>query len=238
MDLESVRAATSIVVYLMQEGELTRQKDATLYDLYNEPNVSETINIMKREMNVDILKINGSIYIIPNAQNEYLGIKKQDFKKLARTSKRQQGDEIDYFISSYIIITIIIKFYSGKNINPKVRTSLNIEDVERYITERLTELAQKSDVKIIEHSNSINIVSVYNRWYSMINDIENKYLTRTEFIKRVCSFLEVHKLIKYFSDEEIIETTKKFDDLITFYMDYDRKIIIENILNSEVIDNA
>lgn len=104
MNLEK---AMRIYYFLLKDGELTFDNNKELYLDYSDSEVRAVLEIMARESNVTIEKFNQVIYLIPNEENDILGIKEMDLQKIISYDARK----IDFYLAQYIIITIILVFF-------------------------------------------------------------------------------------------------------------------------------
>jgi len=233
MEGSYLKKALNIFNYLLKEGEISLSDNRDLFLDYNNIEVKEILDSFKEEMGFEIVKIGDFIYLMPAMDNEVLGYKDQEIKNFLGSDKKR----VDYYLSQYIIVMLLTKFYSGKSINPKVKDFIKIEELESYVSERLNALAQKSDVQDMEEELKFNIVSIANRWKDMSVDLEDdKKTAKTKigFIKKVLKFLENQKLIIVNEEEETVRTERKLDHLMMYYLNNERKQKIEEVLKMEV----
>ncbi|WP_058484990.1 DUF6063 family protein [Defluviitalea phaphyphila] len=223
MNSKDFLIAIRIYNKLIEKGEINIVDEPELFYDYSQEEVRQLLDIIEREANCNILKINNSIYLIPSLNNEFLGFKPSEIKNIFGG----EANMIDYYLYCYIIVCILYKFYSSKNKNAKVVDFVPVDSLKEFISNRLEEIASKEDKKKLEEEHSFNIIKVYYKWDSLLDDHETRTKTKKGVIKKIIGLLERQGLM-YLDNEENIRTTKKLDDIMNFfYLDIERKEEIE-----------
>ena len=82
----------------------------------------------------------------------------------------------------------------------------------------------QEDMMKKEEELSINLISIAESWNQKIVHEENKRTTKYGMVVRICTLLEQEKLIRLMDDKKEIRTTKKLDDLMTYYFLNDSRV--------------
>lgn len=210
--LGKMEKALKIYKKLLEKGQITDTEDKELYFDFKEPEVRNTLDIMARELNFQIIAAPHSIYLVPNVENNLLGFSVKDI----RESIKKDAKLIDAFLEIYIIMTILYMFYGGKNKNPKQADFLQIKDIVNKLDETLKGTNQE-EAERIEERYSINFIQIAEYWKAKALIEENKLKTRTGTVLTACKLLKNEKLIIITDDDTEIRATKKLDDLMQYY---------------------
>lgn len=234
--LEEIKKATDIYVYLIDKGELKLDDDKELFNSYGEQNIKVILDGMAQQSNIYIRLLGDSIYLIPNVDNEFLGYKRGELKT-AILGRRSDIRLEDYYLSIYIIIVVLCEFYGGKGVDPRLRTSIELNDIEVIIHQKLVPLTEK-DVSKIEGETKLAISVIANLWVNTINDDDyNKVKSRKWYIKQVCEFLKKEGLVNIL-DETNVVPAKKLDRLVLNHLlNADRLAEINKALNMAVMED-
>ncbi|MDQ2085063.1 DUF6063 family protein [Herbivorax sp. ANBcel31] len=223
----NLQKAMRIYYFLLKEGELTFDNNKELYLDYSDSEVRDILEILAKESNVLIEKYNQVVYLIPNEDNDVLGIKDMDLQKVLSYDARK----IDFYLSQYIIIVIITVFYSGKGSFVKSRDFIRVGELEEIITSRLEYANSKKDIESEQQEAAFNITGMYEHWSALQIDEEGKRKTKYGYIRSVCTFLAKHGLLIFDTVEEDIRPSAKFTNFMTYnFLDNSRLEIIEEIL--------
>ncbi len=222
-----IEKAMRIYYFLLKDGELTFDNNKELYLDYSDSEVRAIIEIMAKESNVTIEKYNQVIYLIPDEENHILGIKEMDLQKIISYDARK----IDFYLSQYIIITIILVFFSGKGSYVKSRDFIRISELEEVITSRLDFANSKKDIEKEQEEAKFNITAMFEHWNALQIDEQGKRKTKYGYIRSVCAFLEKHNLLVYDTVEEDIRPSNKLTHLMTYnFLDANRLETINRLL--------
>lgn len=224
----NLEKAMRIYFYLLKEGELTIDKNKELYLDYSDSEVRDLLEIMAKESDVLIEKYNQVVYLIPNEDNDMLGIKDMDLQKILSYDARK----IDFYLSQYIITILITVFYSGKGSFVKSRDFIRLSELEEVITERLGFANGKKHIEQEQAEAKVNITAMFEQWSALQLDEAGKRKTKYGYIRSVCVFLAKHDLLIYDAAEEDIRPTNKMTHLMTYhFLDQERLETIEKLLN-------
>lgn len=146
---------------------------------------------MARESNVIIEKFSQVVYLIPDEENDVIGIKDMDLQKVISYDARK----IDFFLSQYIIIIIITVFFSGRGSFVKSRDFIRIAELEEVITSRLSYANAKKTIEHEQEEAMFNITAMFEHWNALLIDELGKKRTKYGYIRSVCGFLAKHDLL-------------------------------------------
>lgn len=239
--MDDIKLAIRVYNFLQQHGELTIDQDKELYNSFNENNVRDILIEIGEEVQVHIKKYDDTIYLIPYVDNEFLGYKRAELKR--EIFGRTDIKNIEYFLSMYIIIVLISKFYNGGSSNVRTRDLIDIGEIDETITDKLEFLKEK-DNKQLEEETNLAISDIAKYWFTLINEDDSaKIRTRRWYIYQICRFLKNENLVNI-QDETVIIPTNKMNRLVSnYFLDYERLSEINRILDtkkddSEDVNNA
>lgn len=217
---DDITKATKIFCYLLQRGQLTLENERELYKVYSEN--EEIMNLVKlqgKECGCSIQKYSGVVYLIPDEDNDFLGYSKAELKKeLCRSSSTDK----DYYLSQFIILTLLFEVYGSQGKTSKSRSFIKFGEFMNIITERLNSAASNENVEDIEKRSGIAFNNIFEKWEALRSSEKNSIsrTTKEGFINTILGFLENQGLINYIREDDMIIPTPKLDN----FMDW-------NILN-------
>lgn len=217
---EQISKASRIFYYLMQHGELTYDVERELYKTYSED--EEIMNLVKlqgRECGCTIQKYSGVIYLIPDEDNDFLGYSKADLK---RELCRSNANDKDYYLSQFVIVTLLYEVYGSLGKSSKSRTFIKLGEFLNIITDRLKKAAQNENIEDVEKMSGIAFTNISEMWDALksTDKTSTSKTTKEGFTIAIMNFLEAQGLINFIKDDDMIIPTPKLDN----FMDW-------NILN-------
>lgn len=224
MMMQSDKLTDAINLYnrLLQYGQIDT-KDTELYNSYLDIETYEILIKIAETSNVIIKKIDQTIYVLPNIDNELFGFSDREIKESLYSGSTKE----DLYLFQYIIIIILGKFYSSTGDNPKLLTHISINDLINHVTSSLSIVNKEENVDELETSYNINIKKLFTKWDGLLtlDDIMRASLkTKRGVLQRTIRFMESENLVNYYENEDIIKTTKRCDDIMrSFFLNYDRK---------------
>jgi len=135
--LEEVKLSQQIFYHLLTHRELSEHQDKALYYAYTSNEV--VMNLVKSQgdiANCVIERYGSSIYLIPKEENECLGFSKRELKKALCKSS---GTDKDYYLSQFVILTLLVEFYDGQGQSAKGRDFIRVGELQNIIADRLKE---------------------------------------------------------------------------------------------------
>ena len=220
-ELEDITQSQNIFYYLIQHRELKEDDDIALYKAYTEN--ENIMDLVKRqgEISKSIIQRYGNvIYLIPSEDNDYLGYSKKDLKSALCKSG---ATDKDYYLSQFVILTLLVEFYDGQGSSSKARDYFRVGDLLNSISEGLNEGVSKSDSEL-EDRDGLAFANMLECFEALRSEEKGSRARTTKegFLYNILKFLEKQNLIDYIEEDEMIKTTRKLDQ----FMDY-------NLLNKK-----
>lgn len=215
-NIDDIKLANNIFYYLVSNKEINEEDSPEYFRQYCENN--EIMNLVKSQgdtFNVKVEKYGTTIYLIPNEDNNFLGFSKNELKK--ELCKSNATDK-DYYLSQFVILTLLVEFYSSQGRDSKSRDSLRGGEFLNIISDRLKEAVEREDLEKIQADSGIAYENIYEKWEGLrSSDQKNRQKTTKEgFINNILKFLENQGLINYIEHDDIILTTSKLDNFMNF----------------------
>lgn len=220
-ELEDITQSQNIFYYLIQHRELKEEEDIELYKAYTEnENIMELVKRQGDIANSIIERYGNVIYLIPNEDNNYLGYSKQNLKSILCKSN---ATDKDYYLSQFIILTLLVEFYDGSGSSSKARDYFRVGDLLNSVSERLKEGVAKADIEM-EDREGLAFTNMLESFEALRSEEKGSRARTTKegFLYNILIFLQKQNLIDYIEEDEMIKTTKKLDQ----FMDY-------NLLNKK-----
>lgn len=220
-EAEVIACSQKIFYYLLCHGALTGTDTGAgaLYKAYVEND--EVMALVKNQAEIADCKVErygNTIYLMPDIDNRYLGFTKADLKK--EICKPGAADR-DYYLSQFVILTLLTEFYDGQGSSCKSRSFLKLGELQNVVSEKLKEgqrLAQEREETEDIHETILDYKSM-SEAYEALKSIEagsrSKY-TKEGFVSIICAFLEKQGLITFVPEDEMITTTAKLDNLMEY----------------------
>lgn len=199
---------------LLEQGEISKQKDKELFGAYVEkPEIKEILEKFERELDFKIVETPRTIYLVANIENKILSFSLREL----RESIRSDAKLIETFLLCYIIMFILYLFYGGKNADPKQADFLQLKDIITALDERF-EKADQDTKDLLQEDYSINFQNIADEWKSKVVDGTGRN-TRKYMVKKACDILEKEKLVFYPNGERELEIRpeEKLDNLMRYY---------------------
>lgn len=206
--------ALKIYKTLLEQGEISKQKDKELFQSYTEhPEIKEILEKFERELNFKIVETPRTLYLVSGIDNKILSFSLKDIRESIRTDAKL----IDTFLICYIIMFILYLFYGGKNADPKQAEFLQLKDIVVALDERFEKIDEDAQT-LLEEDYSINFQNIADEWKSKIAD-GNTRNTRKYMVRKACDILEKEKLVFYPNGEKDLEIRpeEKLDNLMRYY---------------------
>jgi hypothetical protein len=207
--IDEIKISNKIFYYLLKHREL-KEAEAELYKAYSEnENITELVKELGEASESFVKKYGGIIYLIPKEENDFLGYSKGELKRLLCKSG---ANDKDYYLSQFIILTLIVTFYSSQGISSKSRDYIKVGEFLNIITDRLNEGVSRSS----QEENGIAFGNILERFESLKSS-DKKSISKTTkegFVNTILKFLDDQGLIYYIQSDDMIKTTKKLDSFM------------------------
>lgn len=212
-ELEDISISQQIFYYLLENFELKEEDNETLYRAYAE---NEQIQILVKSQGdaaeSTIERYGDVIYLIPKQDNTFLGFSKA---KLKETLCKSGATDKDFYLSQFVILTLLVEFYDGQGASSKARNYMRVGELQNCITERLkTGVENTSDED--EEKNGLAFRNMQEAYEALKSDERGSRAKTTKegFLHHILVFLEKQGLVEYVQEDEMIKTTKKLDNMM------------------------
>lgn len=210
-ELEEIRISQEIFYYLLEHHELREEDEMLLYRAYTER--EEIQNLVKSQGDIaqsDIERYGNVIYLIPKEENNFLGFSKVQLKSALCKSN---ATDKDYYLSQFVILTLLVEFYDGQGSSSKAREYIRVGELQNCISSRLKEGAEHTEE---EKTNGIAFSNMLEAYEALKSDEKGSRARTTKegFLHYILIFLQKQGLIEYVEQDEMIKTTKKLDNFM------------------------
>ena len=118
-EIDEIRASQEIFYYLLEHHELGDENQERLFRGYAEnERIQNLVKSQGEAAQCDIERYGDVIYLIPREDNTFLGFSKAQLKQLLCKSN---GTDKDYYLSQFVILTLLVEFYDGQGATSKTR---------------------------------------------------------------------------------------------------------------------
>jgi len=210
-EMESIRLSQAVFYYLLKNSELTESKEPDLFKAYVEN--EDVMNLVKSQGEIADCMIEcygNTVYIMPNISNHHFGYSKAELK---RELCKSGATDKEYYLSQFIILTLLAEFYDGQGIRCKSRDFIKTGELQNIVSERLrTGIEAEAEIE----TTGLDYQSMSEAFESLKSDDKNsrKKTTKEGMINTIIDFLEKQSLITYIQEDEMIKTTGKLDNIM------------------------
>ncbi len=210
-ELETVKESQEIFYYLLEHHELQADKESGLYKAYTEQ--EEVQNLVKSQGELadsTVERYGNVIYLIPKEENNFLGFSKAQLKSALCKSN---ATDRDYYLSQFVILTILVEFFDGQGSSSKTREYIRVGELQNCLSERLKEGAEIAGE---EEEDGIAFRDILEAYEALRSDERGSHARTTKegFLHQILIFLQKQGLIDYVEQDEMIMTTKKLDNFM------------------------
>lgn len=234
-EAEEIRCSQEIFYYLLEHHELREEDEPLLYKAYTEEEA--TRNLVKSQGEVaaaNIERYGNVIYLIPKEENNFLGFSKQQLKS---TLCKSSATDKDYYLSQFVILTLLVEFFDGQGSSSKAREYMRVGELMNCISTRLKEGAAEEEEK--EDTAGISFQILYETYEALKSDDRGSRMKTTKegFIYNILMFLQKQGLIEYVEQDEMIKTTRKLDHFMDWNLlnqnNYERVLRVLGVAKDE-----
>lgn len=210
-EMEEIRTSQEIFYYLLENRELKEEQSSELYKAYIENEQIQNLVRSQGEAAESLIERYGSvIYLIPKEDNHFLGFSKANLK--AALCKSGATDR-DYYLSQFVILTLLVEFYDGQGSSSKARSYMRVGELQNCIALRLQEGAEHGGEEEESRAAFSNMLAAYGALRSEEKGSRAK-TTKEGFLYNILKFMEKQGLIDYIEEDEMIKTTGKLDSFM------------------------
>ena len=136
-EASEIQTSQEIFYYLLEHHELREEDEQLLYKAYTE---EESVrNLVKSQGEIaksDVERYGNVIYLIPKEENNFLGFSKQQLKS---TLCKSGATDKDYYLSQFVILTLLVEFFDGQGSSSKSREYMRVGELMNCLSVRLKE---------------------------------------------------------------------------------------------------
>ena len=212
-EIEEIRTGQEIFYYLLKHHELGEEDRESLYRAYAENEQIQNLVKSQGELaECEVERYGNVIYLIPKEDNSFLGFSKAQLKQALCKST---GTDKDYYLSQFVILTLLVEFYDGQGATSKTRDYMRAGELQNCISARLKEGAEQMDEEE-EERHGIAFSDMLQAYEALRSDEKGSRAKTTKegFLHYILLFLERQGLIEYVEQDEMIKTTKKLDNFM------------------------
>lgn len=212
-EIEEIRLSQQIFYYLLEHFELREDETSGLYRAYVE---NEEVQLLVKsqgdEAQSSIERYGDVIYLIPKEENVFLGFSKAKLKEMLCKSG---GTDKDFYLSQFVILTLLSEFYDGQGASAKSRDYIRVGELQNCVTDRLKNGVENTSDED-EERNGLAFRNMQEAYEALKSDERGSRARTTKegFLHHIFMFLENQGLIEYVQEDEMIKTTKKLDNLM------------------------
>lgn len=212
-EIEEIRLSQQIFYYLLEHFELREDETSGLYRAYVE---NEEVQLLVKsqgdEAQSSIDRYGDVIYLIPKEENVFLGFSKAKLKEMLCKSG---GTDKDFYLSQFVILTLLSEFYDGQGASAKSRDYIRVGELQNCVTDRLKNGVENTSDED-EERNGLAFRNMQEAYEALKSDERGSRARTTKegFLHHIFMFLENQGLIEYVQEDEMIKTTKKLDNLM------------------------
>ena len=232
-EMGEIRLSQQIFYYLLEHHELREEDEQRLYRAYTEEEAVQNLVKSQAEEAVSTVERYGNvIYLIPKEENVFLGFSKAKLKEVLCKST---GTDKDFYLSQFVILTLLVELYDGQGSSSRSRDFIKIGELQNTLSESLKEGVENTSEEE-EEQKGIAFRNMQEAYEALRSDDKGTKAKTTKegFLHAIFMFLEKQGLIDYIEQDEMIKTTKKLDNLMDWNIlnqnNYQR---IRKVLNNE-----
>ena len=241
-EIEEIKLSQKIFYHLIEKRQLSKESEKELYEAYNEREVIKNLVMSQaEESDCQIERFSNVIYLVPKEKNEVFGFSKAELKNALCKSG---ANEKDYYLSQFVIMTLLVEFYDANSQSAKSRSYMRGGDLLNCVSDRLLEGARRAQEQVnegMETSSKQGLAfDTLLQTFDALKSEEKGSRARTTkegFLYNILSFLQKQGLILYVEADDVIQTTEKLDHFMDWNLlnkiNYERVLRILGVIADE-----
>ncbi|MDO4272901.1 MAG: DUF6063 family protein [Eubacteriales bacterium] len=234
-ELEEIRSSQEIFYFLLENHELREEDEPLMYKAYTEQESVQ--NLVKSQGDIagsNIERYGNVIYLIPREENNFLGFSKVQLKA---TLCKSNATDKDYYLSQFVILTLLVEFYDGQGSSSKAREYMRVGELQNCISQRLKEGAES--IGESGENQGIAFSNMLEAYEALRSDEKGSRAKTTKegFLHHILIFLQKQGLVDYVEQDEMIKTTKKLDNFMDWNLlnqnNYQRVLRVLGVTENE-----
>lgn len=211
--IETIKQSQEIFYYLLEHHELREENAPELHKAYIEQDEVQTLVKSQAEIADSCVETYaGVIYLVPQADNFFLGYSKGQLKK---ELCRSNATDKDYYLVQFVVLVLLLEFYDGQGSSSKTRDFIRLGELQNSITEKLKDGATRYSED--EQAREGMAFTAMQEAYEALKSDERgrrQKTTKEGFMYSILRFLQEQGLIDYIEQDEMIKTTRKLDNFM------------------------
>lgn len=236
IQMEDIRYSQQIFYRLLENRKIKEEDEKELYYAYTgQEKVAQLVKEQGEIARCHIERYGNTIYLIPKEDNEVLGFSK---KQLKNALCKSNGTDKDYYLSQFVILTLLVEFYDAGGVSSKGRSFMRVGELQNLISDCLKEGVANYSIEEQTASGIAfsNMLEAFDALRSDDRGSKSK-TTKEGFLHHILRFLQDQELIDYIEADEMITTTKKLDQFMDFNLlnrnNYQRVIRVLGVTDHE-----
>lgn len=213
-ELDEIKLSQEIFYYLLEYRQLEAEEEERLYRAYTEnEQVRNLVKCQAESAQSNIERYGEVVYLIPKEENHFLGYSKAELKQALCKST---GTDKDYYLSQFVILTLLVEFYDGQGSSSKSREYMKMGELQNCVSERLKEGCERAGEEEQEGKTGLAFSNMLEAYEALKSDERGSRAKTTKegFLSNILNFLEKQGLIDFVEEDEMIKTTRKFDNFM------------------------
>lgn len=212
-EIDEIKASQEIFYLLLKDHELREENQQELFKAYTQN--QHVMNLVKNQGQIadcNVERYSDVIYLIPKEENDYLGFSKKELKaELCKSN----GTDKDYYLSQFVILTLLVEFYDGQGSSSKSREYIRVGELMNLVADRLLEAGDHMTEEE-EQKTGLAFFNMLEAYTALRSDERGSRARTTKegFMHRILLFLQKQGLIEYVERDEMVKTTKKLDSFM------------------------
>lgn len=208
-EIHDVRESHVIFYYLLKNHSIREDKEGALYREYvSSEAIQKLVNDQAEASECTIEQYGDAVYLVPNPDNKFLGYSKAQLKK---EICKANATDLDFYLVQFAVMVFLLEFYDGQGSSSRTRTFIRTGELQDKITEYLKKGAETSAEEQEENGLLFSqMLEVYEALRSDEKGSRQK-TTKEGMLHHMLRFLQMHRLIEYIEQDEMIRPTRKLD---------------------------
>lgn len=239
-EMNAIKLSQRIFYQLIANRQLSKESDKELFDAYNEnEEVKSLVQSQAEIADCQIQRFGTIVYLVPKEKNEVFGFSKAELKNVLCKSG---ANDKDYYLSQFIILTLLVEFYDSNGRSAKSRVYIRGGELLNCVHDRLTEGMGKEN----ENSKKESRVKTGIAYESLLQTFDSlksedkgsrSRTTKEGFLYHILNFLQKQGLILYIEADDVIQTTEKLDHFMDWSLlnknNYERVLRLLGVMQDE-----
>ena len=233
--IEVLDDALAILKTLLQGDEVSKSKNALLYEKYRySSEVEELLSYIASKLELRVFAGNDRLFVCPEAGSRLFGWTNEELR--ARISYITTNSEL--FTGYFIMMTLLTMFY--REAYPDTPVSyIKMNDLVTSVSTRIETLLNMEELETVSQDNQWDFADIARVWQRLPDareSISGGKNDKVAFVENICRFLHSERLIIFENQQKNIYTTDRLKVIIwNYYEDRDsRKDLLSFVRSLEV----